>query len=254
MTGKALYDRLEPVFATAHTGCVPVKIDDVAEGVKKIWNMTETVTDIEYHPTPHFEMVAGALEKVKISIDLQHDRFVGHIYYKEHANYCWERFSKAKELCQIILDKKETRISKFNPTKNFIRRIVAPFIQQVNSGDVDEAVVYDHFGIIAACELLFPMRERHYFFERMDDDYVRKQVLAIIQAQDLYDQDQWDGAGPREDFDENGPLTALLAYAYRIPKTYVDTLLVDDTMHELWQWGRNENPTRFASIEHKRKK
>lgn len=103
-TQLPLYDRLEPIFKEAHTGEVPVRLDHVAKAVQRTGEWKHLyVTDVEYHPTPNFRQVIGALQKVKATYDAQRDRIVAHVHYGAEENYCWERFSKAKELCQIVL-------------------------------------------------------------------------------------------------------------------------------------------------------
>jgi hypothetical protein len=252
---NSIYNKLEPVFSQAHTGFAPIKVDDVAEGVRQVLQQNDTVTNIEYHPVKNFKEVSGALERIKVlspNIDISmragKDMFIANIYYNATDNYCWERFSKVKELCQIIIGCDCTRISKFNRMKEFIRYLVAPYMRKFGALDMVEAVEIDELGILAACEVLFPMRDRHYYIENQSNPETRQQVINMIQAQDPFDADHWDGTGPRNKFDENATFAELLAFAYRIPKLYVETLLVDDTSYNLWRMARDENPARFGNV------
>lgn len=248
----ALYSRLEPIFAQAHNGDVPVKMDLVANAVLSgVWKHTY-VTDVEYHPTPNFRHVIGALEKVHVAYNHQSDRIVAHVHYGAEENYCWERFAKAKELCQIVLGGEKQLTSKFNPVKDLIRGLVAPYMRGLDMTEDADPIRVDNLGLVAACEVLFPMRDRHYFASHMNDPDARDALLKIIRAQHPLDAEEWDGAPPKTDLDPNAPMSDLIAFAYRIPRTYVDTLLVDDTAYGLWKWARNDNPTRFASLEPKK--
>lgn len=247
-----IYDKLEPIFQLAHSGDAPVRIDDIAKGVRQVLNRTVTVTDIQYHPAANFAEISGALESVFVTHENGTDDFVAHIYYRKDDNYCWERFAKAKELCQIVLSTEKTNISKFNPMKEFIRNIVSPFMKRFGDPDVLEATELDDLGVIAACEMLFPMKHRHFYIDNLNDQATREKVIAMVKAQDPFDADEWDGSGPRTDFDDSAPIVDLLAFAYRMPKAYVETLLVDDTAYALWRKARNENPARFGDLTRKR--
>ncbi len=252
---NSIYDKLEPVFSAAHVGVAPVKVDDVARGVKSVLQKEDTVTDIAYYTVPDFKDVSGALERVRsynscptIVHYPKEDKFVANIYYNKTDNYCWERFSKTKELCQIIIGAEVTRISTFNHMKEFIRSLVAPYTRKFCESAVVMATEIDELGILAACEVLFPMRDRHFYIESQDNEEVRRQIIDMVLAQDRFDADDWDGNGPRDDFNDSASFAELLAFAYRIPRHYVEILLGDDTSYAFWRKARDENPARFGDV------
>lgn len=241
-----IFQRLETIFQHAHHQHAPVALDDVARGVLAERNKRGMVTDIEYHPTTDFDVIAGAYEKVKITHEIGSEQFVAHIYYKHGDNYCWERFAKCKELCQLALDGPNARVSQFSQVKSFLRALVAPYTERFGEQPNREAIIADQIGVMAALEVLFPMRERLYFLERYKDNATRDALYRLVKSMPV--KDELHGPAPKTNIGSDAPMAELLAYLYRIPEEYVHVVMDVDFAVDLLRMARDQQPGRFGSL------
>lgn len=214
-----IHDDLEIVFASIHDQVLPnadfpIKIDAIANCIKG----NKIVDRIEYIASEDLSQVQGVLRKVYVPSS---DMRIGRIYHQPDkgepgANYCWERFTKAKELSHLIIDEPEQ-----SAYDEITIREIAAWAANQRSGPTFEnrkAVESEIWGEVAALEILFPISWR--------------QGLIIARHREMYT------------FTHHG-----IAERFRIPEIYAASALGVETHTRLLRAAVRNNPQRFEYLQ-----
>ncbi|MBF0251093.1 MAG: hypothetical protein HQL35_10735 [Alphaproteobacteria bacterium] len=257
-----LFDRIEPIVKVSHNGKLPIAIDNVITGAidaaNKRTNTARTIHRVELDSVPWFEQMLGGYQAVAKkpdnfdAYDHKTDEIVHHVYFREGESYCWERFIKCKELCQIALAEKQNDAMKFRTLKELLTNIAAPYtaVHGVQDQETEVATILDKLGIWAAIEVLFPLEHR-LFIQKHDDKELTAMIphlKTMVEKQERVDvgnvnppmQDPPNG-------DDTNPL-AWIAMVYRIPYHYVAHALDKTTNQRLLEMARNDVLDRYGPI------
>lgn len=241
------YQRIEIAAKHLRGTEVPYQIRDVSQGiVDDVLARTGTRIDVvRYYPSKHFREVRGAIERLNVTYDIGAHKSIANIYYKEGDNYCWERLSKCKELCQLLLDTPQTRVSSFTQLRNFFKSLTAAYTQAPDKHSA-EAKRIDELGLLVALEVLFPMEHRLVFLPKLDDSETKSKLLQ--KARLVKPIEKMVGKMPRHDIPESPSVIELLSFVYRVPKVYVEHLMDPTTAVDLLQYAQDSNPARYGKL------
>lgn len=256
----SIYNSLDPVFQSAHTGIMPIRVNDVVKGVLSEKNKEGWVDRIEFHRVSSFVDVVGALEKVAVLNSENQCRvynskkceFVSHVYFCDKSNYCWQRFAKVKEICQSLINIDEDAVISSSGVSSLIDDLLAAFAGLAD-GAAGGKVAYsapfisEALGIYAACEVLFPMRDRHFYLNNWEKTETRETLLKYIEEQASGEVLFLENSQARLDFDKTKSMSHLLAFAYRMPQIYIDYSLQYKAALQMWLMAREGSPNRFGS-------